>query len=97
MPSPRLTVSRSRAGELQLFLNVEARDRLISALQSLSPTRDHFHLQSVEDNDLLQLSTTPYVDGDEVFSAVKVLLRLDEWDKKYFPHVMADGEDEATA
>jgi len=88
MSFPRLTISRSNAGEVQVLMNPEARDRLIQLLQKLSPSNDHFHLQAVEDNNLLQLSEIPYREDDEVFSAVKVLLRLDEWDRKYFPHVM---------
>ena len=36
----------------------------------------------------VRLCSKPYRQTDEIIHAVKVSLRLDEWDVQYFPHVM---------
>jgi hypothetical protein len=38
------------------------------------------------------LSATPYHDDDTVLENGKVLLRPDDWDQEYFPHVLPGGE-----
>jgi len=54
----------------------------------MSDKNDHFHLFSFQDDDELRLSEIPYHEGDKIFTAAKIMLRMDEWDKKFFPHVM---------
>jgi hypothetical protein len=75
--------------EVEIYLNPEARQWLITELQKLDRSDDHFHAFSFEEWDGLQLSDIPYRPGDTTAPALKVLLRHDDWDEQYFPHVMA--------
>jgi len=54
-------------------------------LQSLNEKNEHFHISPAGE---LEVASVPYVTGDEVIEYGKVLFRLDEWDEKYFPHVL---------
>lgn len=88
---PRMTIQvngETGAQEVQIYLNPEARDWLIEQLNKLDRKDDHFHAFSFEDWDGLQLSDIPYSPGDNPACALKVLLRQDDWDEQYFPHVM---------
>ena len=38
------------------------------------------------------ISTTPYKDTDKIIGRGKVLFRPDEWDTKYYPHVIDNSE-----
>ncbi len=74
-------------GELRIYVNPEGREWLVKELQRLSAENDHFHLFSPEwGGD--DLNNVPYDDKDRIVHGAKVLLRLDEWDQQYFPHVM---------
>jgi hypothetical protein len=86
---PRLTIFKDEQGILQIFLNESCRDELIDALKSLDKQNDHLHFAPEEFGmDVIQTSTIPYNKTDEVFEWAKLCLRPDEWDKKYFPHVL---------
>ena len=89
---PRITISRNTSGELEVSLNPAGRDLLVNELQRLNEANDHFHLAPEEIGGEVTLQTRAYVPGDEVIDAAKVMLRFDEWDETYFPHVLAgDG------
>ena len=93
---PRMTVQiNGEVGsqEVQIYLNPEARHWLIAELQKLDRSDDHFHVFSFEDWGGLQLSDVPYGPSDKTVPALKVLLRYDDWDAEYFPHVMAPPPD----
>ena len=57
-------------------------------LQRLSEQSDHFHLTPEDMDGDLEVRSKAYNAGDEVFEWGKVLLRPDEWDRGYFPHVL---------
>ena len=84
---PRITISLSETGELQISLNEEGRRSLIRELQRLDLHHEHFHL-GVEDLGGLDLSDIPYHPKDQIVQYAKVLFRPDEWDREYYPHVM---------
>ena len=91
--SSRITITRSKDGSVEIWLNEAGRDRLVRALQMLSETDDHIHLGPAEDEMAeLPLQTTAYREGDEVLSWGKILFRLDAWDAKHFPHVLEGSE-----
>lgn len=85
----RITIFKTPDGELNIWLNPDARDDLVKNLLCLSSENDHFHMSNIEGiKD--DLSTVPYHVGDEVLDFIKVALRLDDWDREFFPHVMED-------
>ncbi|MGE0045688.1 MAG: hypothetical protein AB7J28_16575 [Hyphomonadaceae bacterium] len=98
MPRARITIERSPDGELLIFLNPEGCDRLIAELRALSEQNDHFHLWSHawhEDRGIgsgVGLRVRAYDEEDEIVTAAKVSLRLDDWDRRHYPHVL-DGDD----
>jgi hypothetical protein len=62
------------------------------ATAAFNPSRTSFPSFKVErlvarKVDLFE-STRPYRKGDKLLEYGKVLFRLDEWDRKYFPHVV---------
>ena len=76
-------------GEFELWLNEEGRDLLVRELLNLDQGRDHFHMAAPECGRAeIELSLRPYRETDKLFSTGKVMLRTDEWDRTYFPHVM---------
>ena len=83
----RLTVQIDDA-EVILYLNPEARRRLIAELQNLDRSHDHFHVLGPEVGDELQTSQIPYDPGDRLAYSLKVCLRYDDWDAAHFPHVL---------
>jgi hypothetical protein len=85
---PRITISTNNEGELEIWLNEAGRDLLVRELQGLSEQSDHFHLGPESDDGEVPLQTTPYRDGDDIIEWAKVMLRTDEWDAAYFPHVL---------
>jgi hypothetical protein len=88
---PRITINRSE-GELQIWLNPEARDLLVRQLQSLSETNDHFHIMPEDMEPELPVRNRAYEPGAEVIEWEKVLFRPDEWDARHFPHVLDEPE-----
>ncbi|MDU7519903.1 MAG: hypothetical protein E7K72_00685 [Roseomonas mucosa] len=88
---PRITVSTSADGELEIWLNEAGRDLLVRQLQGLHAGSDHFHLQP-EGYDEVPLQGRAYRDGDRVFEWGKVLFRPDDWDRQHFPHVLGPDE-----
>ena len=90
---PRVTACIRADGTFELLLNETGRDLLVEELQRLDRRWDHFHLDHFggrEDVGAIDiaLSVVPYRHGDTVFEHGKVLLRPDDWDQKYFPHVL---------
>ena len=85
---PRITISMSDAGELEIWLNEVGRDQLVEALQDLNDTsNDLLHLWTWSDDGDLPLSDRAYRPTDRIVDTAKVLFRPDDWDRKYFPHV----------
>lgn len=96
---PRVTASLCPDGTFELHLNEAGRDLLVKELQRLDRKWDHFHLDHYDEPELsdatdVPLAVIPYNQEDRVLRNGKVLLRPDDWDQEYYPHVMA-GLDEA--
>lgn len=96
MSKPRITVSLTPDGDFEIALNEAGRDLLVSELQRLDRRWDHFHLDHYVEPELqdatdVALAVVPYSEGDRVLLSGKVLLRPDDWDREYFPHVMKGG------
>ncbi|MDG2528457.1 hypothetical protein [Caulobacter endophyticus] len=92
MSKPRITMTISDDGSFfELYLNEAGRSKLISELQALDETDEHLHLDPDGVGDVV-MSTKAYDDRQTVISYGKIYLRKDEWDAKYFPHVMNSGE-----
>ncbi len=87
MKRPRITFSRSKDGFLEIWLNPEGRDFLVKELQALRPDWDHVHIGWDMEIDA---DSVPYRPEDEVMDWGKIYLRLDEWDEKYYPHVLQE-------
>ncbi len=82
-------------GELLVYLNPEGRDLLLKELARLDERWDHVHLQDENWTIDVPLQTRAYVpDQEDIIDCVKILFRPDDWDEKYFPHVMATDEKE---
>jgi hypothetical protein len=62
---------------------------LIQELQRLkrSTGNDHFHLGAYEGAEV-EMRSVPYDPTDRVIYAAKVILRPDDWDAEYYPHVL---------
>ena len=87
---PRITFSRKPDGSLEIWLNPAGRDLFVAELQALNEQNEHFHIapEGVESD--LPARDRRYGSGDEIMDWGKVLFRLDEWDREYYPHVMDD-------
>ena len=72
---------------MPLYLNEEGRDELVRQLQRLSRTSDHVHLGPTYLGEL-ELRRVPYEAGETVLQWGKILLRPDDWDAEYYPHVL---------
>ncbi len=83
---PRITISVSAEGELEIFLNETGREKLIEELQRLDHGNDHFHLWVAEGAEV-ELKSRPYAPDDRIIESAKFLFRPDEWDRKYYPHL----------
>lgn len=87
--TPRITINLNKDGELEIWLNPAGRDRLVHELEALDERNDHFHLQPAElEGQEVTVQSIPYQNGDKLIEWGKVLFRLDEWDRQYFPHVL---------
>src|SRR5262245_24821984 len=95
---PRMTVqiSGDKPGsrEVKIYFNPQARERFVAELMKLDRSDDHFHVFNFEECGGLRMSEIPYSPDDEVIPALKVLLRYDDWDEKYFPHMMTPPKDD---
>ncbi|MBR1219352.1 hypothetical protein JQ557_15220 [Bradyrhizobium sp. U87765 SZCCT0131] len=87
MASPRITLNLDADGFFEMWLNPEGRDLLVRNLQSLTTESEHFHLGPAPFGEL-EVATKAYRENDRVIEWGKVYLRTDEWDEKYFPHVL---------
>jgi hypothetical protein len=90
----RVTVCVCADGTFEILLNEAGRDLMVRELQRLDRRWDHFHLDHYADPDIadatdVALSPIPYRADDRVLENGKVLLRPDDWDREYFPHVLA--------
>jgi hypothetical protein len=83
----RITINMNKGGELEIWLNEEGCDLLVRELQRLGEKNDHFHLMP-ENMGEVGVSNRPYRDGDTVIEWGKVMFRTEEWDARYFPHVL---------
>jgi len=83
---PRVTLSLTTSGSLNIFLNEAGRDQLIEELQSLDFTHEHFHLSALDGAEV-ELQAKTYEPNDTVIRYAKVLYRPDEWDRIYYPHL----------
>lgn len=95
MAKSRITVvvnknDKGEPNEVLIYLNLEGRDQLLSELQHLSESSDHFHMQPEDWAMEVPLRMIPYVEGEIIPAHVKVMFRPDAWDEQYFPHVMND-------
>jgi|CXWL01.1.fsa_nt_gi hypothetical protein len=96
MAKPRITVvvakdDKGEPAEVYFYFNPEGRDLLVSELAHLSEKSDHFHMNPAEWEAEVPLQMRAYVPAEETpVSHVKLMFRTDEWDEKYFPHVMAE-------
>ena len=86
----RITLSLTKNGQFELFLNEAGRDELVELLRSLDRDDEHFHIAPEGYGGDCVVSEIPYRSTDQVLSWGKVLFRLDEWDQEYFPHVVAE-------
>jgi hypothetical protein len=87
MAQPRITLSVTADGLFEMHLNPEGRDLLVQELRALTATNEHFHIGPAPYGEL-EVASKAYREGDRVLEYGKVYLRLDEWDEKYFPHVL---------
>jgi hypothetical protein len=85
---PRITISQTKDGDLQVWLNPAGRDLLVRKLQGLSETNDHIHLTPAGLDGDVEVQSRAYHEDDQVIQWAKFLFRPDEWDTRYFPHVM---------
>ena len=88
---PRITFTMNKDGELLIWINEVGRDMLVDLLKSMDSRNDHFHLAPRDEDADAPLSTIPYSDDQVVVQYAKVMLRLDTWDAKYFPHVLQNN------
>jgi len=87
--TPRITVSTSAEGELEIWLNEAGRDLLVRALLGLGEGRDHLHLGPDGEAEV-PLRDRAYRPDDRPLPRAKLLFRPDRWDREHFPHVL-DG------
>ena len=86
---PRITITTSPTGFLEILVHEAGRDLLVKELQGLSEKWDHFHLDPEGLEMDVPTQSIPYTDGDVVHAYGKVLFRPDAWDAEHFPHVLA--------
>ena len=93
----RVTVSVQPDGTFDIYVNEAGRDLLVRELQGLNRSREHFHLDHYDEPEIadatdVPLAAIPYRATDRVLLYGKVLFRPDDWDVKYYPHVMAEPD-----
>ena len=86
--TPRITLTRTEDGRLEIWLNEAGRDLLVKELQGLSEQSDHFHFGPSEEDAEVPVRSIAYRPDDEVLDWGKVLFRTDAWDAEHFPHVL---------
>ena len=89
---PRVTINTTQDGRLEIWLNEAGRDLLVWKLQHLSERSDHFHFCPEELDGEVPVQNRAYQDGDQIIEWGKVLFRPDEWDMRYFPHVLQGSD-----
>lgn len=92
----RVTVCVRADGGFEILLNEAGRDLLVEELSRLDRRWDHFHLDHFADPEIadstdVMLSVVPYRSGDKCLENGKILLRPDDWDREYFPHVLEEN------
>jgi hypothetical protein len=87
---PRITMALTADEELNISLNPAGRDLLVRELQTLNETSEHFHL-APNGRGEVEVCTRAYRPTDTIIERGKVLFRLDEWDRRDFPHVISDN------
>jgi len=85
--APRITISISANDEFEGLSQRRGTRPPVKKLQALSERNDHFHLGPDESWEI-QISTRAYQADEKIIQYGKVLFRTDEWDRKYFPHVL---------
>ena len=89
----RITITKGKHGNVEIWLSEADRDHLVRALQMLSQSDDYIHLGSAEfKSTQLPLQTVAYREGDQVLSWGKILFRRDAWDAKHFLHVLDSSD-----
>jgi hypothetical protein len=83
---PRITINTTVDGIVELWFNEAGREKFINELLNLDSRDDHFHIGVEMD---VEASPIGYRTTDTVYEWGKVYFRLDEWDEKAFPHVIA--------
>ena len=73
--APRITISTTPDGELELWLNDEGRDQLVRELMALSAKSDYIHLGSFEGAEV-RTGARAYRPTDTVLHVGKVMLLL---------------------
>ena len=92
---PRITMNMTAGGEFEIWLNEAGRDFLVAELQALSERNDHFHLGALDGTIGLRMQQLTYRPTDTLVDTAKVLFRTEEWDRRYFPHVLGKAADES--
>ena len=87
---PRITINTNKDGELEIWINEAGRDLLVKELQHLSEQSDHFHFGPEELGGEVPVQDRAYRDEDQLIQWGKVSFRPDEWDARYFPHVLEE-------
>jgi hypothetical protein len=85
--APRITLNLTDVGELEIWINEEGRDLLVQKLEALGETSEHFHLGAFGDAEV-KVRANAYRPTDEIINSAKVLFRTDEWDRRYYSHVL---------
>lgn len=85
----RITVSTTKDGQFEIWLNEAGRDLLVKQLLSLNENNEHLHLGCWPGVDI-ELAEQSYRPGDTVVGAGEILFRTDAWDREHYPHVI-DG------
>lgn len=92
----RITINSNKDGELEIWLNPAGRDLLVKELQHLSERSDHFHFGPEDLDGEVPVQNRAYREGDQIIEWGKVMLRPDEWDEKYYPHVLGEVDGSAS-
>lgn len=92
---PRITLVRTNEGGIELLFNEAGKALIISKIGQLGETNDHLHMSTDGGYADIELSDIPYSPTDQVIGEIKLLFRTDDWDRKYFPHVLGGYEDSA--
>jgi len=89
---PRITISLTESGSLEILLNEAGRDQFVRELQKLNEKHEHFHFDP-DGSGEIKVRSRAYGPDDRILAYGKVLFRTDDWDRQHFPHVI-DPEDQ---